>query len=101
MKENAYVFCQMDSKGKMQEEKYLSYKEARRILIKEQARLGLRKISLHSGRIGGASEAATAGVRRAEIMNAGGWKSAAVDSYIRPVGEGQEVSRRLVKRLQV
>ena len=70
-------------------------------MIKEQAGLGLRKISLHSGRIGGSSEAAAAGVGRAEIMKAGGWRSAAVDAYIRPVGEGQEVSRKLVKRLQV
>ena len=69
--------------------------------MKEQALLGLRKLSLHSGRISGASEAAAAGVGRAEIMKVGGWKSGAVDSYIRPLGEGQEVSRRLVKKLQV
>ena len=101
LKENAYVFFQMDIKGRIQEEKFLEYKEARRIMIKEQAVMGLKKISLHSGRIGGASEAAAAGVGRAEIMKAGGWRSGAVDTYIRPVGEGQEVSRRLVKRLQV
>ena len=70
-------------------------------MIKEQAGLGLRRISLHSGKIGEAWEAAAAGVGRAEIMKAGGWRSAAVDAYIRPVGEGQEVSKRLVKRLQV
>ena len=57
-------------------------------MMKEQVFLGLRKLSLHSGRIGGASEVAAAGAGRAEIMKAGGWKSGAVDSYIRPLGEG-------------
>ena len=41
--------------------------------MKERVRLGLRRISLDSGRIGGATEAA--------------------DSYTRPWGDGQEVSR--------
>ena len=69
--------------------------------MKEQVLLGLRKLSLHSGRIGGASEAAAAGVGRAEIMKAGSWKSSMVDTYIRPLGEGQELSPSLVNKLQV
>ena len=51
--------------------------------------------------IGGAPEAAEAGAGRAAIMRAGGGRSGAVDSYIRPMGDGQEVSRRLIQRLQV
>ena len=41
-------------------------------MMKEQALLGLRRLSLHSGSIGGASEAAAVGVGRAEIMKVGG-----------------------------
>ena len=69
--------------------------------MREQVLIGMRRLSLHSGRIGRASEAAAAGAGRAAIMKAGGWRSSAVDSYIRPTEEGQEVSRRLVKKLQV
>ena len=101
LKKSAYVFCHIDQKGRSHEEKFITYNEARRSLIKEQIGLGLRKISLHSGRIGGASEAAAAGAGRAAIMKAGGWRSGAVDGYIRPIGEGQEVSRRLIQKLQV
>ena len=101
LKETAYVFCQIDQKGRCHPDRFITYAEARRTMMKEQVLLGLRKLSLHSGRIGGASEAAAAGVGRAAIMKAGGWKTSAVDTYIRPLGEGQEVSRRLVKKLQV
>ena len=101
LKETAYVFCHIDQKGKCHPDRFITYAEARRAMMKEQVLLGLRKLSLHSGRIGGASEAAAAGVGRAEIMKAGGWKSSMVDPYIRPLGEGQEVSRGLVKKLQV
>ena len=66
----------------------------------KQVILGLWRILLHSGRIGGASEAAAAGAGRAAIMKAGGWRSNAVDIYIRPIGERQEISRRLVRNLQ-
>ena len=48
--------------------------EARRIMMKERVRLGLWRISLDSGRIGGATEVA--------------------DSYTRPWWDGLEVSWR-------
>ena len=101
LKESDYVLCYIDQKGRCHPDRCITYMEARRLMMKEQALLGLRKLSLHSWRIGGASEAAAVGVRRAEIMKAGGWKSKAVDLYIRPLGEGQEISRKLVKKLQV
>ena len=101
LNEDADVFCHIDQRGRCHPDRFITYVEARRTMMKEQVLLGLRKLSLHSGRIGGASEAAAAGVGRAAIMKAGGWKTSAVDSYIRPLGEGQEVSRRLVKKLQV
>ena len=101
LKESAYVFCHIDQKNECHQDRFITYAEARRVMIKEQVWLGLRKISLHSGRIGGATEAAAAGAGRAAIMRAGGWRSGAVDTYIRPTEEGQEVSRMLVRRLQV
>ena len=101
LKKSSYMFCYIDQKDKSHEDRFITYSDARRVMIKEQVGLRLRKISLHRGRIGGASEAAAAGAGRAAIMRAGGWRSGVVDSYIRPIGEGQEVSRRLIKRLQV
>jgi hypothetical protein len=101
LKEMDYVFCHIDQKGRCHPDRFITYAEARRTMMKEQVLLGLRKLSLNSGRNGGASEAAVTGAGRAEIMKAGGWKSVAVDSYIRPLGEGQEVSRRLIKKVQV
>ena len=101
LRRSVYVFCHIDQRGRCNEEKCLTYNEARRIMIKEQGCLGVRKISLHSGRISGASKAAAAGAGKATIMKAGGWRSSAVNVYIRPIGEGQEVSRRHVRKLQV
>ena len=101
LKESSYVFCHINQKNKCHKDRFITYAEARRVMIKEQVELGLRKISLHGGRIGGASEAAAAGAGRAAIMRARGWRSGAVDTYIRPTEEGQEVSRKLVKRFQV
>ena len=101
LEESAYVFCHIDQRSVCHPDRFITYAEARRIMMREQVLIGMRRLSLHSGRIGGASEAAAAGAGRAAIMKAGGWRSSAVDSYIRPTEEGQEVSRRLVKKLQV
>ena len=62
-------------------------------------RQGLSNISLHSGRIRGVMEAAVASVGRADIMEAGGWVSDAVDAYIRPQGKGNGVNRALVRHV--
>ena len=51
--------------------------------LHERVLLGLGRISWHSGRIGGATEASKKGLSRSVIMKAGGWRSSAVDSYIR------------------
>ena len=98
---SSFFFCQINKHGEAIGDKFFCYHEARLDLIKEQLLLGIKKISLHSGRIGGATEAAAAGVGRAEIMEAGGWVSSAVDVYIQPKGKGQEVSRRLVEKLKL
>ena len=86
--------------GKIEYERHVGYQEARRSLIKEQALLGLSGLTLHSARIGGATEAALAGVKRADIKEAGNWKSDAVDLYIRPKGRVSKVSRALLNGLK-
>ena len=48
--------------------------------------LGLSDLDIHSCRIGGASEASRLGAPREVVKRTGGWKSAAVDGYIRPEG---------------
>ena len=45
-------------------------------------------MSWHSGRIGAASEAARKKVSRNVIMRSGGWRSSAVDTYMRVVDAG-------------
>ena len=46
--------------------------------------LGLPCLDIHSCRIGGASESSRLGARRDEVKRVGGWRSSAVDLYIRP-----------------
>ena len=73
--------------------------DARLDLISEQERLGITGLTMHSGRIRGATEAASAGIGRADIKELGNWKSDAVDRYIRPKGRISKVSRALLKGL--
>ena len=73
----------MFRKGKALEKQAVSYNMARKQLLKERVLLGLGQVSWHSGRIGGASEASKKGLSRSVIMRAGGWRSSAVDTYIR------------------
>ena len=61
----------------------VSYNAARLQLIKERETLDLGRVSWHSGRIGAASEAARKKVSRNVIMRSGGWRSSAVDTYMR------------------
>jgi hypothetical protein len=88
--EDSYIFP-MFRKGKAVENRAVSYNMAREQLLKERAVLGLGQVSWHSGRIGGASEAARKGLSRSVIMHAGGWRSRAVDSYIRVQDAGVQI----------
>ena len=60
-------------------------------LIKEREALHLGRVTWHSGRIGAASEAARRKVSRNVIMQSGGWRSSAVDTYMRVVDAGVRV----------
>ena len=60
-----------------------------------------RGLTLHSGRIGGATEAAAAGVSRADIKRQGGWASNAVDLYIQPKDGDTAVSKALMRKMRI
>lgn len=98
---HGYVFCQVDKFGNPKFGECIKYAEARLDLIREQERLGIEGLTLHSGRIGGATAAAAAGVDRAVIKKQGGWLSDAVDLYIRAEGQDMKVSEALVGQLDI
>ena len=77
----------------------VSYTAARQQLKQEQARLGLEGLTWHSGRIGGASAAARAGLNTELIIKpCGEWKSSAVDTYIRTDEPGVVFSQTMVNQ---
>ena len=80
--EESFIFP-VFRKGKAVQDQAVSYCAARKQLCKERELLGLGGVSWHSGRIGGATEASRMGISRSVIMRGGGWRSSAVDSYIR------------------
>ena len=100
LRKDDYIFFRNIRGGRVNSGEYLRYQEARKDLINEQAKLGITGLTLHSGRIGGATEAASAGIGRADIKQLGNWKSDAVDRYIRPKGRILKVSRALLKGLK-
>ena len=93
--EEAFIFP-VFRKGKPVEGQAISYFAARKQLIKERGLLGLGNVTWHSGRIGGATEASKKGVSRSIIMQGGGWRSSAVDSYIRVEDAGVKMGDALL-----
>ena len=78
----------------------VSYGTALGQLKKEVKRLGLRNISLHSGRIGAATAGAQAGVSREQLKACGGCKSDAVDTYIRVKRPGIAFTNKMLDKVQ-
>ena len=93
--EEAFIFP-VFRKWKPVEGQAVSYFAARKQLIKERGLLGLGNVTWHSGRIGGATEASKKGVSRSVIMRGGGWRSSAVDSYIRVEDAGVKLGDALL-----
>ena len=83
LKSEDFLFCKTSKDGQVVKGKYVTYDEARKSLLEEQAMLGISGLTLHSGRIGGATVAVELGATREDVKKAGGWKSDAVDVYIR------------------
>ena len=79
-------------------QRVLSYSGALEQTRAECQRLGLPAFGLHAGRIGMATAAAKGGVDRLVIKGAGGWKSDAVDAYIKVGNAGVQVSDVLLDR---
>ena len=80
-------------------DKSVSYGSARCQLVKEVKLLGLGKLTLHSARIGAATRGAEAGLSRESIRACGGWKSDAVDGYIRLKKPGVVFSDKMLGEL--
>ena len=74
----------------------VSYDSSRRQLNRIREELSLGKITWHSGRIGAATEASKKKVGRNVIMKSGGWKSSAVDTYMRVLDAGVRVGDALL-----
>ena len=80
----------------------VSYGAAASQMKAEVVRLKLNNISLHSGRIGGATQGALAGLSRQKMKTVGGWKSStSVDLYTRLERPGVEFSSTMMKKLWV
>ena len=78
----------------------VSYSSAAGQLKAEVERLGLNNISLHSGRIGGATAGAVAGLNQQKIKAVGGWSSnASADLYVRMRRPGIEFSAKMLRKL--
>ena len=93
--EEAFIFP-VFRRGKPVESQAVSYFAARKQLVKERELLGLGEVTWHSGRIGGATEASKKGISRSVIMRGGGWRSSAVDSYIRVEDAGVKMGDALL-----
>ena len=85
LKPTNYLFPQLSSyKGKISVcASPMSYTCAKESLKRILIRLQLPLVGLHAGRASGATAAAAAGMARDDIRAAGGWRSDAVDRYIR------------------
>ena len=95
LKSTDYLFPQLSSyKGQISICKSpMSYTCAKESLKRILTRLGLTQVSLHSACASAATAGAAAGLAREDIKSAGGWKSSAVEAYIR--------HRRPQERLQI
>ena len=93
--EEAFIFPVFRG-GRAGEGQAVSYCAARKQLLRERELLGLGGVTWHSGRIGGATEASKMGLSRSVIMRGGGWRSAAVDSYIRVEDAGVQMGDALL-----
>ena len=93
--EEAFIFP-VFRRGKPVGGEAVSYFAARKQLNKERELLGLGKVTWHSGRIGAATGASRKGISRNVIMRGRGWRSSAVDSYIRLEDAGVRVGDALL-----
>ena len=77
--------------------KAVAYSTALADLKAVTRRLGMRGITLHSSRIGGATEGVEA-VGRDKVRICGGWSSSAMDAYVKPIDAGISFSDAMLDR---
>ena len=90
LKKEGFLFPQLrrEAQGIVVKGGAVSYSAAYEDLKKLASRLSLGKLTLHSGRIGGATAGVEAGVNKEYLRLCGGWTSSSVDDYIRPKEPG-------------
>ena len=93
-----FLFPKIVNGNPVWEEK-VTYGKARSQLLRICENLGLEKLTLHSPRIGAASDAARAGVGREIIKKGGNWRSDALDLYIQVDQPGVILGDELMRRM--
>ena len=98
LKGEGFLFPQLRREGQemVVKDGAVSYSAAYEDLKRLSRRLSLGKLTLHSGRIGGATAGVEAGVNKEYLRLCGGWTSASVDDYIRPKEPGIIFSRAVL-----
>ena len=62
-------------------------------------KIGIPRLTMHSGRRGGATDAVEAGVDKMNIQAIGNWSSDCVNEYFCPRRAGVSFTARLIKEL--
>ena len=99
LKMGSFLFPQLRWQGHevvVKEGREVSFSAAYDDLGKLSEKLGLGKLTLHSGRIGGATAGVEAGVNKEYLRLCGGWTSEAINDYIRPKEPGMVFSRAVL-----
>ena len=79
-------------------DKAVAYSTALADLKKVTMKLGMPGITLHSGRVGAATEGVAANVGRDKIRICGGWSSSAMDVYVKPSDAGVSFNNAMIDR---
>ena len=79
-------------------DKAVAYSTALADLKKVTMKLGMPSITLHSGRVGTATEGVAANVGRDKIRICGGWSSSAMDVYVKPSDAGVSFNNAMIDR---
>ena len=99
LKRGSFLFPQLRWQGQevvAKEGREVSFSAAYDDLRKLSEKLGLGKLTLHSGRIGGATAGVEAGVNKEYLRLCGGWSSEAINDYIRPKEPGMVFSKAVL-----
>ena len=97
----SFLFPQLRWQGRevvVKEGRSVSFSAAYDDLKRVSEKLALGKLTLHSGRIGGATAGIEAGVNKEYLRLCGGWTSEAINDYIRPEEPGMVFSKAVLSK---